>query len=145
MAVFSDRELEYLESQLLARLATADSSNAPHVVPVNFRLAEDGIAIDVGGGNLAGSKKYRDLKTNPKVAIVIDDLASVDPWTPRGIEVRGTAELHDTGGPERFGEGWGKAWLRIVPERVTSWGIEGHAFSPAGRRRSRTVSRSGER
>ncbi len=142
MATFTDKELEYLESQRLARLATADSNNAPHVVPVGFRLAEDGTAIDVGGGNLAKSKKYRDLKANPKVAIVIDDLASTDPWTPRGIEVRGTAELHDTGGPEKLGEGWGNAWVRIVPERVMSWGIEGHAFSPAGRRRTRTIRRS---
>jgi pyridoxamine 5'-phosphate oxidase family protein len=90
---------------------------------------------------MAESKKYRDLRANPKVAIVIDDLASTDPWTPRGIEVRGTAELHDTGRTERFGRGWGQAWVRIVPERVTSWGIEGHAFTAAGRRAARTVPR----
>ena len=142
MASFTDKEVEYLRSQRLARLATADSNNAPHVVPVGFRLAEDATGIDVGGGNLAKSKKYRDLKANPKVAIVIDDLAAIDPWTPRGLEVRGTAEVHDTGGPERFGEGWGEAWVRILPERVMSWGIEGLASSPAGRRRARTTSRS---
>jgi pyridoxamine 5'-phosphate oxidase family protein len=142
MATFTDKEVEYLSSQRLARLATADSNNAPHVVPVGFRLAEDGTAIDVGGGNLARSKKYRDLKANPKVAIVIDDLATIDPWAPRGLEVRGTAEVHDTGGPERFGEGWGEAWVRILPERVMSWGIEGPVSSPAGRRRARTIPRS---
>ena len=141
MATFTDKELEYLKSQRLARLATVDADNAPHVVPVGFRLAEDGGAIDIGGGDLAGSKKYSDLKANPKVAIVVDDLAGIDPWTPRGIEVRGTAELHDTGGAERFGEGWGEAWVRIVPERVMSWGIDGHAFFPAGRRRARTIPR----
>jgi pyridoxamine 5'-phosphate oxidase family protein len=142
MATFTHKEVEYLSSQRLARLATADSNNAPHVVPVGFRLAEDGTAIDVGGGNLARSKKYRDLKANPKVAIVIDDLATIDPWAPRGLEVRGTAEVHDTGGPERFGEGWGEAWVRILPEHVMSWGIEGPAYSPAGRRRARTIPRS---
>ncbi len=31
MATFTDKELEYLKSQRLARLATADSNNAPHV------------------------------------------------------------------------------------------------------------------
>jgi pyridoxamine 5'-phosphate oxidase family protein len=144
MATFTDNELEYLRSQRLGRLATADSNNSPHVVPVGFRVADDGTAIDIGGGNLAESKKYRDLQANPKVAIVIDDLAGVDPWTPRGLEVRGIAELHDAGGPEKFGEGWGKAWIRIVPERVMSWGIEGHAFSGAGQRRSRTIPRSPE-
>jgi pyridoxamine 5'-phosphate oxidase family protein len=140
MATFTDREIEYLDNQRLGRIATAGSNSAPHVVPVGFRLAEDGSAIDVGGHDLAGSKKYRDLRANPKVAIVIDDVVSTDPYTPRGVEVRGTAELHDTGGPERFGApAMGDAWIRIVPERVTSWGLEGHAFSAAGRRRGRTI------
>jgi pyridoxamine 5'-phosphate oxidase family protein len=142
MPTFTDHELEYLSSQPLARLATADDANAPHVVPVGFRVSPDGNAIDVGGHGMAKSKKYRDLRANPRVAIVIDDLASTDPWTPRGIEVRGTAEIHDTGGAERFGEGWDEAWVRIVPERVASWGIEGSAFSPAGRRTARTVPRA---
>ena len=120
MATFSDNEVEYLKGQRLARLATADARGAPHVVPVGFRLSDDAAAIDVGGHNFAESKKYRDLKANPRVAIVIDDLASVDPWTPRGIEIRGTAELHDSGGVEKFGPGgWDEAWVRIAPERRT--------------------------
>ena len=129
MATFSDKELEYLTSQRLARLATADATAAPHVVPVGFRLSADADAIEVGGHNFARSKKYRDLKANPKVAIVIDDLASVDPWTPRGPELRGTAELHDSGGGERFPRGFDEAWVRIVPERVVSWGIEAPPFT----------------
>ena len=75
------------------------------------------------------SKKYRDMKTNPRVAIVIDDLASVDPWTSRGLEVRGTAELQDSGGGERFPRGFDEAWVRIVPERVVSWGIQASPFT----------------
>lgn len=126
MAAFTGKELEYLKSQRLARLATADANCGPHVVPVGFRLSEDDSAIEVGGHNFSGSKKWRDLNANPRVAIVIDDLESVDPWTPRGIEIRGTAELHEAGGVEKFGAGgWDEAWVRIVPERVISWGIEG--------------------
>jgi pyridoxamine 5'-phosphate oxidase family protein len=113
----------------------------PHVVPVGFRLSEDGEAIEIGGHDVTRSKKWRDLAANPKAAVVVDDdLERVDPWTPRGIEVRGVAELHESGGDEQFGpDVRGRAWIRIVPERVTTWGIGGHAFSPAGRRRSRTV------
>jgi pyridoxamine 5'-phosphate oxidase family protein len=124
MATFSDSELEYLKGQRLGRLATVDAKGAPHVVPVGFRLSDDAGAIEFGGHDFAQSKKYRDLQANPRVAIVIDDLASVNPWTPRGLEVRGTAELHDSGGTERFGRGWDGAWVRIVPERVVSWGID---------------------
>lgn len=138
MATFSDKELEYLRSQRLARLATVNANGAPHVVPVGFRLSEDGHAIDVGGHGFAASKKYRDLKGNRKVAIVIDDLVSVNPWTPRGIEVRGTAELQDSGGAEKFGRGWDHAWIRIVPERVVSWGIQAPAFTE-GNRSARSI------
>jgi len=139
-AIFTDGERQYLEGQRLARLATADAAGSPHVVPVGFRVSDEGDAIDVGGHDVASSKKWRDLRTNPRVAIVVDDLERIDPWTPRGIEVRGIAELHNTEGDKKFGPAiQGKTWIRILPERVTSWGIEGHAFSPAGRRRSRTV------
>jgi pyridoxamine 5'-phosphate oxidase family protein len=141
VATFSDKELDYLRGQRLARLATADADGAPHVVPVGFRISEDGAAIEVGGHNLAKSKKYRDLQTNPKVAAVIDDLLSVNPWTPRGLEVRGTAELHQSGGVERFGRGWDEAWIRIIPERVVSWGIETPPFSP-GSFSARSIPRS---
>ena len=140
MATFSEKELEYLRAQRLARLATADAHGAPHVMPVGFRLSEDALAIDVGGHGLAASKKYRDLQANPRVAIVIDDLASIQPWTPRGIEVRGTAVLHESGGTERFGRGWDAAWIRILPERVISWGIEAPPFAQ-GSRRARSLTR----
>jgi pyridoxamine 5'-phosphate oxidase family protein len=139
MATFSDRELEYLRGQRLGRLATAGADGSPHVVPVGFRVSEVEDAIEVGGHGFAGSKKYRDMRANPRVAIVIDDLASVSPWTPRGIEIRGTAELHDTGG-ERFGPGWDRAWVRIVPERVVSWGVEAPPFTEGGAR-ARSIAR----
>ena len=129
MAVFSDKELAYLRGQRLARLATVDAGGGPHVVPVGFRLATDGTAIEVGGHGFAKSKKYRDMLGNPRVAIVIDDLASTNPWTPRGIEIRGRAEIQDAGGTEKFGPGWDAAWVRIVPERVISWGIAAPPFT----------------
>ena len=139
MATFNDKELDYLRGQRLARLATADAAGWPHVTPVGFRVSEDADAIEVGGHGFAKSKKYRDIRANPRVAIVIDDLPSVRPWTPRGVEIRGRAELRDTGG-ERFGPGWDPAWVRIVPERVTSWGIEAPPFTK-GSARARSIAR----
>ena len=138
MSPFTEKEIEYLRGQRLGRLATAGSDGAPHVVPVGFRVGPGDDAIEVGGHGFKGSKKWRDLGANPRVAFVADDLERVDPWTPRGIEVRGLAELHEEGG-ERFGEGWDTAWIRILPRRIVSWGIEGHAFSAAGRRNARSV------
>ena len=120
MAAFTEKELAYLRSQRLARIATADSRGQPHVVPVGFRVSADAAAIEVGGRNFGQTMKYRNIRANPRVAIVIDDLASVTPWAPRGIEVRGTAVLEAGGGvPVPSGE----PWARITPERIVSWGI----------------------
>lgn len=132
MATFTEKEIDYLRRQRLGRLATVGSDGSPHVVPVGFRLDAEAQVIEVGGHGLSGSKKWRDLQANPRVALVVDDLESVNPWTPRGIEIRGQAELHAEGG-EKFGPGWDSAWIRILPRRIVSWGIEGAAFSPAGR------------
>jgi len=140
MGTFSEKELEYLRGQRLARLATVNAKGTPHVVPVGFRVSGDGEAIDVGGHGFAGSKKHRDIEANQKVAIVIDDLASTNPWTPRGIEVRGTAEIHESGGADRFGQGWDETWVRILPERVNSWGVEAPPFTE-GSRSARTIGR----
>jgi pyridoxamine 5'-phosphate oxidase family protein len=137
MSDFSDKEIEYLRSQRLGRLATVGGDGAPHVVPVGFRFDGDSDSIEIGGHGLSGSKKWRDLQANPRLAFVVDDLESVNPWTPRGIEVRGRAELHADGG-EKFGAGWDTAWIRIVPQRIVSWGLEGSAFSP-GSRKARSV------
>jgi pyridoxamine 5'-phosphate oxidase family protein len=143
MSTFTEKEIEYLRGQLLGRLATVGRDGSPHVVPVGFRLGPEDEAIEIGsGGDMRGSKKWRDLKANPRVAFVVDDLERVDPWTPRGLLVRGRAELHEEGG-ESFGEGWGSAWIRILPRRIVSWGIEGHAFSDAGRRSARSVGGGG--
>jgi pyridoxamine 5'-phosphate oxidase family protein len=133
MSRFTEKEIEYLRGQRLGRVATSGADGAPHVAPVGFRLnAEEG-TIDIGGHGMSASKKWRDLQASPKVAFVVDDLESVNPWTPRGIEIRGRAEVHDQGGEERFGSGWDPAWFEIVPQRIISWGIEAPAFSPGGR------------
>jgi pyridoxamine 5'-phosphate oxidase family protein len=114
-------QIEYLRSQPLARLATADAAGSPHVVPVRFSVSADGRFIETGGRQFGTTKKYRDIRSNPRVAIVVDDIASVNPWSPRGIEVRGTAELQDPGDSATGGD---QPWVRIAPERVVSWGIE---------------------
>ena len=131
MSVFTDRELEYLGDQRpdrLARIATVGKDGTPHVVPVGWRLNSDHDTIDVGGMDFGKTKKFRDARRNGRAAIVIDDLASVDPWSPRGVEVRGRAEAVETP----------RSLIRIHPERIISWGLESEDFS---RRHSRSVAR----
>ena len=112
MSVFTPAELDYLSSQSLARLATASSAGRPDVAAVGFSV--DGDDIVSGGLDLTKTVRYRHLATNPRATIVIDDLASTDPFTPRGVKVRGPATLEDTGGSLR---------IRIRPTTIWSWGI----------------------
>src|SRR5215203_1105069 len=92
--LFSQKEIDYLRSQRLVRIATAASISSeergsiqPDVVPVGFDF--DGDYFYVGGMNLLKSTKYKNVLQNNKVAIVIDDLKSVDPWDPRGMKIYG--------------------------------------------------------
>ncbi len=131
MSVFENEEIEYLKSQLLGRLATVGPDGQPHAVAVSFRYNAQLDTIDIGGHDFARRKKYRDVQRNPRVALIVDDMVSVDPWRPQGIEVRGEAEVLSSGG-EALGPGFAPEMFRIRPRRIVSWGIMGNVV-PAGR------------
>jgi pyridoxamine 5'-phosphate oxidase family protein len=70
----------------------------------------------IGGFDIRKTFKYKSIKTgNDLVAIVIDNLASTNPWKPRGVKIHGTAEIIEAG--ERSS-------LLITPQRLWSWGVE---------------------
>src|SRR5207245_11370225 len=98
MSAFTPAEIAYLRGQLLGRLATVGPNGQPHVVPVAFRYSGETDAIDIGGYDFAKRKKYRDVRGNPRVALVIDDVPSVNPRRARGLEIRGGAEILEAGG-----------------------------------------------
>src|SRR4051812_47712812 len=102
-ATFSPAELAYLRTQRLGRLATVDSSGAPQNNPVGFFVDEQTGGVSIGGLNMGKSRKFRNVKGNPNVAFVVDDLKTVDPWRPRMVEIRGTAEALDDVDPPRSG------------------------------------------
>lgn len=122
MSAFTEDEIDYLMDQPLGRLATVGPSGQPHVVPVGFTYHADGDTIRISGHDFNETKKFKDAENHPKVAFVVDDLASVEPWQPRGIEIRGRAETFREGGDE-IGAGSSDSWLEIPPERIISWGV----------------------
>ena len=116
-SAFTEGELAYLHGpRRLARIATVGKDGTPHVVPVGWTHDREHDTIDVSGHQLDQTKKFRDVVRSGRAAVVIDDLASTNPFRPRAIEVRGRAEA--ISGPE--------ALIRIHPERIISWGIEPH-------------------
>jgi len=120
MSVFSKNELDYLSDRRLGRLATIDADGLPHVTPLgwNYNPALD--TIDVGGRDLARTKKFRNVRANPKVALAIDDV--LPPWRPRCVMVRGEAEALEEA-TSADGEQLGPI-IRIHPTQVISWGLD---------------------
>lgn len=111
--MFTDDELTYLRSQPLGRIATASATATPDVAPVTFEVADDG-TIEITGLDPTKTLKWRNILATGKAAFVVDDLASVDPWRPRGVKVRGAATATTEGG---------RHLMRIRPDTIWSWGI----------------------
>jgi pyridoxamine 5'-phosphate oxidase family protein len=89
---FTAEEVAYIQSQPLVRVATSAADGQPDVVPVGFEF--DGTHFYIGGFDPANTRRTRNVRAgNDKIAFVIDDLVSTDPWSPRFLRVYGTAEL----------------------------------------------------
>ena len=97
MSVFTEAELAYLRDQGLGRVATVGPDGEPHVTPVTFHYNEEEDAVDIGGIFFGGTKKWRDAQKNPHVTLLVDDVIG-PPRRARALEIRGIAELHETGG-----------------------------------------------
>ncbi len=129
--IFTDAELAYLATQRLGRLATSQPDGTLQVSPVGFAYNPSRDTIDIGGHNLAASRKFRNVATNGRAAFVVDDLASVQPWRVRCLEIRGHAEALvdavDSTAP------FASPIIRIHPTRIISFGID-PANPAAGKR-----------
>jgi pyridoxamine 5'-phosphate oxidase family protein len=122
MSTFTQKEIEYLRSGLLGRVATVGRDGTPHIAPVGFSYNAELDTIDISGRDMANTKKFRDVARSGRAALVIDDVQP--PWQPRGIELRGRAEVIDGA----------QSLIRIHPEWIVAWGIDSDGF----RRNSRS-------
>ena len=98
--LFTDGELEFLRSQRVGRLATVGPTGWPHVVPVMYKLTDEGeFDFDADG------VKLRNLMSESRSAFVVDGSPK------RGVAVQGRSRVI---GNER---------ARLTPERKFSWGL----------------------
>lgn len=130
---FTSDELTYLRSQRLGRLATVDGSGAPQNNPVGFMVDDAVGRILIGGYSLAATRKFRNIRGNGAVALVVDDLVSVDPWTVRGVELRGRAEAVEDVDPPM--PSMSRELIRITPDWIASWGLTAEQSGMTVRRR----------
>ena len=116
--MFTEKEIAYINSQHLARLATVSKSGQTDVAPVGFRF--DNGKFFITGFDITKTFKYKNVKAgNELVSLVIDDLVSTQPWVVRGTKIHGRAEIVETGG---------RASMIIHPLRLWSWGVDDVAF-----------------
>ena len=137
--MFNESEIRFLTAMRVARLATADSSGQPHVIPIVF--AFDGqrlyTPIDEKPKRVEPKrlKRVRNLLENSQLAIVVDRYDA--DWTQLAwVLVKGTGEFVEEGEQNRTGikllkEKYpqyedmpleGRPLIVVTPHEVTSWG-----------------------
>ncbi|MDT5200506.1 MAG: pyridoxamine 5-phosphate oxidase family protein [Mycobacterium sp.] len=121
--MFTDTELRFLESRQQGRLATIGPDDAPQIHPVTFFVNSDLGSVDISSARLRESQKYRNVRRDPRVSLVVDDpslpLRGFDEPSGRGLEVHGIAELAEISGADV---------IRVRPVRLDSWNLEGSGY-----------------
>jgi pyridoxamine 5'-phosphate oxidase family protein len=133
---FGDDEVEFLRSHGLARLATLGEQEQPDVVPVAYEF--DGTHLWVGGtgASVLSTRKVRNVRAGRrKVALVVDDLPSSEPFVARGIRVYGVADDP----VERVGMMGPGLYLRVTPHVSWSWNMAGEPVGATWYETRRTV------
>jgi pyridoxamine 5'-phosphate oxidase family protein len=118
----SEVEVRFLARQPRGHLATLGPNGTPQIKPLGFTYNRALGTIDITGFNMAESAKYRNVRTNPNVAFVVDEVTGESMEGVHFLEVRGVAETaigtHDPQGhlaPEI---------IRIHPRRCISFNID---------------------
>ncbi|MGW4635634.1 PPOX class F420-dependent oxidoreductase [Nocardia sp. NPDC004415] len=127
---FTANEQQFLGEAGIGRLATVSPDGIVQNNPTDYRVNADG-TVDIGGMRMRASLKFRNVAAGSRVSFVIDQQVSLDPYVIRGIEIRGTAETLDDEEPPFPPQE--RTIIRIHPERIISWGIDGGSFDFTGR------------
>jgi PPOX class probable F420-dependent enzyme len=130
MFKFTAKEQAFLKANQVCRLATASKDAKPQVTPVMYALDGDAFVIAVD----YGTKKLKNIRENPSVALVVDKVRPT-----RAVTVEGTCQVHERGAEYRrllellfstfefyrknpWGEGESPIF-RVTPKKAVSWGL----------------------
>ena len=100
----------------VARLATADATGRPHLVPMVFALDGDTVAgaVDHKPKRTAALRRLANIAANPHVCLLVDHYE--EDWTRLWwARADGTARVTDAAGPE------GSRALRLLCERYPQY------------------------
>jgi len=96
MALPSASQSRFIHARRVARLASADASGCPHLIPICFVLDDEQIYVTIDQKPKRGSplklKRLANIQVNPKVAVVVDHYS--EDWGRLGwVMLRGCAEI----------------------------------------------------
>lgn len=135
IAMTTDEVDAFLAEERTCRVATV-GANGPHATPLWYVWHGGSLWLT----SLSRSQRWADLTADPRIAVVVD--AGVEYGELRGVELRGRVEVvgevprtgepvPELDGPEQaFADRYtggtmhhdGRhAWLRLTPEKITSW------------------------
>ena len=88
MVKLTPREIAFLKSNAVCRLATASKDGRPQVTPVVYALDETSFVVAVD----YGTKKLKNVRENPNVALVVDRLRPT-----KAVAVEGKCKVYERG------------------------------------------------
>jgi pyridoxamine 5'-phosphate oxidase family protein len=121
-------EIDYLATQPLGRLATMQPNGTLQNNPVGYRYNPSTGTIDITGYNMPVSRKFRNVAANGRVAFVVDDIVSTEPWHVRCLDIRGVGEALDPATDPTAPVD--VATIRIHPRRIISFGLDKPDIAP---------------
>ena len=97
--MISDEQRRFLDHGRVGRLATADRSGAPHVIPVCYAVAENTLYVTIDEKPKRRDvplKRVRNILENPQAAFVVDHYD--EDWRRLGwVMLRGPTQLLESG------------------------------------------------
>jgi len=129
---FTVKEMEFLSNNEGCRIATVSPDNTPHITPVSYIFQNDMLyfATDYD------TKKYKNLKQNPNIALVVDIYSlknsaiiiqgKVD-FIERGIKFQKLYEIFDRKFEWVRADPWKESeapFVQVEPYKKISWGLD---------------------
>jgi PPOX class probable F420-dependent enzyme len=112
--VLTPQQIAYINGNPVSRLATADASGVPHLVPLCHFATESTVYLSNGPStNGRKTKRVRNLAKNPRAAFLVDHYS--EDWDKIGyVLVMGPVDLLDAG-PELTEA------VRLLKEHYHQW------------------------
>ena len=130
---FTVKEMEFLSNNESCRIATVSPDSTPHITPVSYIFQKDMLffATDYN------TKKYKNLKQNPNIALVVDTYSSLKnsaiiihgkvDFVEQGIKFQKLYEIFDRKFEWVRVDPWKESeapFVQVEPYKKISWGLD---------------------